>query len=99
MIEPYRADMLGYFEEVADGANRGWEGDNKWESEFSQLHLAATSTGAGDVTLRIYARWKPDYEDDRRGELIVPADAVARFAIRMRDFLRLESGSRFWGDR
>lgn len=34
MIEPYREDMLGFFEQIAQGAARGWDGENRWESEF-----------------------------------------------------------------
>jgi hypothetical protein len=98
MIDHYRADMLGFVEELAQGASTGWEGDNGWESEFSQLHLAATSNGDGEVNFRIYARWKPEFEEIRRGEMKVPADAVRRFGVRMRDFLRLEQGSRFSGN-
>jgi hypothetical protein len=97
MIEPYRADMLAFFEELAQGAAAGWNGDNGWESEFSQLHLAATSDGEGEVTIRIFVRWAPNYDDERRGELSMRATDVERFGERMRKFLRLEHGDRFSG--
>jgi hypothetical protein len=99
MIEPYRADMLGFFEEIARGAARGWNGENRWVSEFSQLHLTALSSGTETVTMRVYARWKPDYETERRGVMEVSPQAVERLGERMRHFLRMETGHRFRGVR
>jgi len=97
MIEPYRADMLGFFEEVARGAARGWDGENRWASEFSQFHLTTLSSGTGTVTMRVYARWKPGYEAERRGVMEVSSDAVEHFGERMGHFLRMEVGHRFRG--
>ena len=91
--------MVGFFEEIARGAASGWRGENRWESEFSQLYLTALSDGDGTVTVRVYARWKPDYERHRRGVLEVRADAVERLGARMVHFLHLTEGHRFTGKR
>jgi Family of unknown function (DUF6228) len=91
MIEPYRRDTLGYFEELAAGATTGWEGENTWTSEHRQLSLAATHTGDGAISVRVLARWRPDYETERRGELTMSVEAVKLLAPRMSDFLRLKA--------
>jgi hypothetical protein len=94
MIPPYRSDMVAFFEEIAAGASQGWDGEKRWESEFSQLHLTALSDGSGKVTVRVFARWKPDYERERRGVLEVTAEAAEHFGERMRTFLRMSDGRR-----
>src|ERR671937_6592 len=46
VIDPYRADMLGFFEELAAGT-AGWLGVKAWESEFAEMALAARNSGDG----------------------------------------------------
>ena len=95
MIHAYRRDMLGYFEEIGKDAHQGWSGEERWQSESSELEISATATGDGHVHLAVQMRWPPNYDDDWRGTLVVTAEALAEFAQRMRELLRMEHGSRF----
>lgn len=96
MIHPYRRDMLGFFEEIGRNAHRGWPGNECWRSEFGELRICAASEGGGsDVDLKIRMCWPPNYDEAWSGTLVVEAEAVEQFSQRMRDFLRLDHGSRF----
>jgi hypothetical protein len=94
MIEPYRADMLGFFEELARDAP-GWYERKEWESEFDEISVLATPLGDEMVQLDIHIRWPPTYEDEKRGSLLVRADDLSQLANAMRSFLGLREGSRF----
>lgn len=92
MIEPYRADCLGYFEELARALREGRMGRSAWESEYSELRLVANLR---EQVIRFDLRaWWSRRDEEQSGELTVPADGVARFAERMRSFLRLDEGRR-----
>ena len=95
MIEPYRADMLGFFEEIARSARRGWEGGTRWESEYSEFHLDAYAKGDGEVALDVYMRWPPTYDEERQTRMMFAVEAVERYGERMRGFLRMERGRRW----
>jgi hypothetical protein len=88
MIEPYRADMLGFFEDLGRVASRGWEGERFWESEYAEMRVAAKAAGDGRVVFDVLLRWPPTYEEEKRATLAFPAEAVERAAERMHDFLR-----------
>jgi hypothetical protein len=90
MIEPYRADMLGFFEQLAKS-----EGSLlRWESEYAELHFEA-SVEEGDSALfetRIW--WPPDYERREEMQFRVPTQRLPAFAEQLRGFVRLERGRR-----
>jgi hypothetical protein len=89
MIEPYRAEMMGFFDELAREAS-GWAGEKAWSSEFAELELGATHDGADAVTFRFRIRWPPRYEEERDGSLVVRAQALDRLAAELRSFLCIE---------
>ena len=94
MIEPYRADMMAFFEELATDPV-GWSSPKEWESEFAELSVRATRGGEnGIVTLDVLMRWPPRYDDEQRATLVVRAVGLAQLAEAMRAFLRIE-GRRF----
>lgn len=96
MIEPYRADMLGFFEDLDRATVSGWEGELYWESEFAEVRIEAKLAAGADVVFDVLMRWPPRYEEERRATMAFrPAD-LQRLAGRMHDFLRMERGSRFW---
>lgn len=99
MIEPYRADMLGFFEEIADEAEAGWDGVKSWKSEFAELRVDATNDGRGVTVLHAFIRsTRPiGEEDEQSGVLVVANRALVRVADEMRRFLRLPHGHRFEG--
>lgn len=92
-IDPYAAEMLGFFEEIARDAE-GWTEPKLWRSEFSEVHIAATHRGS-DVQLEILIRWPPLYERERRGVLIVRPGDLGPFAAQMRGLMHREHGHRF----
>jgi len=95
MISAYRADMLGFFEELG-AETGGWEGVKEWSSEFAEMSIRATNLGEGDAVLDVHLHWPPEYEKEQTGTIHVRADELAKFAERMRAFLRMpEGGSRF----
>lgn len=92
MISVFRADMLGFFEELGAEAD-GWDGVKEWRSEFHEMNIQATNPGQGDAVLDVHL-WPP--EEEHQGTIHVRADELAKFADRMRAFLRMpEGGSRF----
>jgi hypothetical protein len=95
MIEPYRADMLGFFEDLGRAASRGWEGELLWESEYAEMRVEAKASGDGLVVLDMRLRWPPSYEEEKQATLSFSVEAVERAAERMHNFLRMERGSRF----
>ena len=99
MIAVYQDDLLGFFEDIGETAARGWDGEQKWRSEFQELTVRATSAGDGTVTFDVLIEWPPSYDERWEGTLVFAADAVERFASRMREFMGLEHGSRFLIDR
>src|SRR2546421_6863924 len=86
MIEPYRADMLGFFEDLGRAALQGWEGELLWESEYAEMRVAANAAGEGLVVFDVLLRWPPSYEEEKRTTLAFTAGAVERAAERMHDF-------------
>jgi Family of unknown function (DUF6228) len=94
MIDPYRDDMLGFFEDMARH-KRGWSGVMSWESEFAEMKLDVRNPEGGDVTFDVSMRWPPNYEDDWSGSLVVNADQLPRFAEAMRKLMGADGGSRF----
>ena len=97
MIEPYRSDMLGFFEEMASEAQTGWRGTRLWESEFSEMRVDATNDGGGLTTLGVLIHWMRPVgeEDERYGKLTIASAELTRVAHEMQRFLDLRSGSRF----
>lgn len=94
MIEAYRADMLGFFEEMAAEAS-GWPGSKEWESESAELSIAAANAADGSARLDIEARWPPEYEERRNITLELQAAGLSHVAAQMRVFLDLPQGERF----
>ena len=95
MIDPYRAAMRGFFEEIGRTARQGWPGEQRWESEFAELRICASSRGTGEVRFDVLMRWPPSYDDGWEGTMVFAAEAVERFAQRMKQLMRMELGSRF----
>jgi hypothetical protein len=93
MIDPYRRDMLGFFEDMGRH-RRGWSGVMSWESEFAEMKLDVRNPDGGDVTVDVLMRWPPSYEDEWSGSLVVNADELPRAAEAMRKLMGAESGSR-----
>jgi hypothetical protein len=91
MIAPYRSDMLGFFEEIA-AEHRGWAGVKEWQSEFGELRLQVTNTGAG--TAVVDAHVTPEGDEEGRVTLHVRSDELPRVANELRRFLQLDRGSR-----
>jgi hypothetical protein len=50
MIEVYRADMLGFFEEMA-AETAGWKGVKTWGSEFAEMCTGVLGTARGSPIL------------------------------------------------
>jgi hypothetical protein len=95
MISVFRADMLGFFEELGAEAE-GWDGVKEWRSEFDEMNIQATNSGEADAILDVHLQWPPEYEKEQTGTIHVRADELTKFAERMRAFLRMpEGGSRF----
>jgi hypothetical protein len=94
MIEPYRSDMLGFFEEMAVESS-GWPGTKEWRSEFATLRVTAVTGGDGNVSLAVTAWWPPDYEETRQLGLSLPAGELKELATKVRVFLDLPHGERF----
>jgi hypothetical protein len=92
MISPYVAAMVGFFEEMADAAD-GWPDVKAWESEFDELTIWARNEGTGLVALDVRLR-SAGYEDDIRSTFEARAEELPRVAEEMRDFARMERGSR-----
>jgi hypothetical protein len=63
MINPYREDMLGFFEDMSSRHKRGWSGVMTWESEFAEMKLDVRNPDGGEVTVDVLMRWPPNYED------------------------------------
>jgi hypothetical protein len=93
MIEPYRYDMLGFFEEMAAEAS-GWPGTKEWRSEFATLMVAAVNADGGTVSFEVDARWPPDYEESRHLVLRLPAAELKELATKVRVFVDLPHGER-----
>src|SRR5262249_55057006 len=55
-IDPYAADMLGFFEEMARDV-AGWDKPKLWFSEFIEVQIIATHRGS-EVDLRVLMRWE-----------------------------------------
>ena len=94
MIGPYRADMLGFFEELAEQA-AGWSGEKPWESESAEMRVTARNSGDGVTILEVWIRQPPTYEEEHKGILHVRSGELPRFDDRIRAFLRMERGERF----
>lgn len=94
MISAYRADMLGFFEEIGAEA-AGWDGVKEWRSEFDEMGVRATNPGEGVVILDVWI--DPSGDDwERSGTIHVRAAELPRFAERIGSFLRMpEGGERF----
>lgn len=95
MIDAYRKDMLGFFEDLGRMARRGWPDEERWESEFAELRICASSEETGEVRFHVVMRWPPEYDDGWEGTLHFTPEAVEQFAQRMRQFMRMEHGARF----
>jgi len=104
-IDPYAADMLGFFEEMARDA-AGWNEPKGWFSEFIEVQIIATHRRS-DVELRVLMRWEerpgqphrtkrdedPWYEQERQGVLTVQPEDLGPFAAQMRRLMRRELGA------
>ena len=95
MIDAYLAMMLEFFDDIGRMARRGWSGEKQWESEFAEMRIGASSRGTGEVRFDLMMRWPPNYADRWEGTLVFTADAVERFAQRMKQFMRAEGRSWF----
>ena len=93
MIQPYREDMLGFFEEMAEEAD-GWEGSKRWRSEFAEMNIVATNEGSGIATLRIQI-WPPNEEWSAEETLDVSTESLTQAAASMKVLLGLKHGRRF----
>ena len=93
MIEMFRADTVGFFDEMAAEA-KGWDGAKRWESEFSQLQFDVENPGNGVAVFKVCVQWAPEYEVERRGVLHVSADDLPRAAEQLRQFFGVEEGDR-----
>jgi len=94
MIEPYRYDMLGFFEEMAAEA-AGWVGTKKWQSELATLSVAAVNADGHTVSFEVGARRPPDLEESLGLVLNLPTVELEELARKLRAFLDLPHGERF----
>ena len=91
MIEPYREDMLGFFEQLAEAKAPS---RHRWESEYAELHLDVVIADDGPATFDAEIWWPPDYERRERAQFQVATDQLPGFAERLREFVRLDQGER-----
>jgi hypothetical protein len=95
MIEPYTADMLGFFEEIAQPAAE-WLEPKRWESEDGEVAITATHADTSAVQFRVRMRWPPEYEAEVVESLVVRRSELEDMARQMRSLVELPHGQRFW---
>jgi hypothetical protein len=91
MIDHYRAEMLAFFEDVAEEASAGWEGELRWDSECGRMQILATASGDGHVQFRVSVSQRHGL-DEKRAQLTFATEAVERFGKDIRGFLRMTDG-------
>ena len=94
MIEPYRFDMLGFFEGLASMPD-DLLGSAEWDSENGEMQVEASGLSNGEFALRAELWWPETYtttERSERGAFIVAAPELVRFATSLAPFLRIPPG-------
>lgn len=87
MIEPYLADMVGFFEEIA---RPDWSGATRWQSEFQELAIeAAAADGLVELAVSVWWSAADGLDNEREGALVVGRDEMAQFAARLRELTHL----------
>jgi hypothetical protein len=91
MIEPYRADMLCFFEQLAEAKDRC---RLRWQSEYAELHFDVSTEEHGWASFAAEIWWPPDYEQREQMQFRVPTERLPSFTEQMRHFVRLDRGER-----
>jgi hypothetical protein len=96
MIEVYLIDMVGFFEEIAAAS---WTGRSRWQSEFAELTIDATSERDDHVRLDIRGWWShgDELDNERTCQLIVRRDALPQFGQRLRELTGATGTGRLTG--
>lgn len=88
MIEPFLADMIGFFDEIA---RPDWSGPTRWESEFQEVALSATGAdGLAKLAFRIWWSRADELDNEREGELLVSREELPVFAEQLRELTQLK---------
>ena len=90
MIEPYRQDMLGFFQELASVPER-WLGRAEWESENGKVFLDVGGYGSEPIVIRAELAWSTSswLQETRHGTFGVTPSDLKAFAASLPPFLRL----------
>lgn len=88
MINPYLADMLAFFDEIAEP---DWSGRTRWESEFQELAIEAGAGADDQVNLAFSMWWSrgDELDNEREGKLVVRRGELPQFAARLRELATL----------
>ena len=91
MIEPYRQDMLGFFQEFA-AVPEDWVGRAKWGSENGEVFLEVEGYGSGPIVIQAELAWWTRSGQETRTSVfgVTPSD-LKTFAASLPPFLRLAS--------
>ena len=92
-IEPYRQDMLGFFEDMATHAD-GWSGVMSWRSEFSAIAIDARNPGNGHVEADVTINPLGDHDEGWHGSLHLNTASLSDAAAAMKQLLGIEHGHR-----
>jgi hypothetical protein len=84
MISPYRADMLGFFVELSEGAEQ-----TRWDSEHAEMSIDATQLGEA-YHLDVAILGSPTLSRNDRLRLTVARSECRRFAPELARFLRVD---------